>query len=66
MVILDGFLVGSWRRTEEKGTLALEIAFNKPVGASGLRALKRAIAHYSAFLGKPVEWINAPRRSSRK
>lgn len=66
MVILDGFLVGSWRRKEEKGALALEIAFNEQVGTSGLRALKRAIERYSAFLGKPVEWINAPTRTSRK
>ena len=66
MVILDGFLVGSWRRTEEKGTLALEIVLNEPVDTSGLRALKRALERYGAFLGKPVEWINAPRRSSQK
>lgn len=65
-VILDGFLVGSWRRTEAKGTLALELAFNEQVNASSLRALNRAIERYSAFLGKPVKWINAPRRPSRK
>lgn len=55
IIVLDGQIVGTWKRQLKKGAVSLElnpfIRLTKPQQ----RAIDKAIQHYSQFLGLPVD-----------
>jgi len=61
IVVLDGKVVGGWRRTFERGSVVLETKLLVGVGATERRALKLAGESFGRFLNAPVEWRKASR-----
>jgi hypothetical protein len=57
MIIVDGRIAGSWKRTEQKGEFAIETSFFSPPTKAALRTLKKAAERYSAFIGKSVRLL---------
>jgi hypothetical protein len=52
MIVLDGVIVGSWRRTETGDALDIEAVPFAPLTTAKRRGLQRAAERYTAFLGK--------------
>lgn len=52
-VVLDGRVVGTWRRTLGRKGVAVEPALFAPLDRGGLRALSAASERYARFLGLP-------------
>jgi hypothetical protein len=50
-VVLDGRVVGMWRRTLARDAITVEIGLFQPVTRSGSRAITDAAGRYGAFLG---------------
>lgn len=57
VVILNGQIVGGWRRTLTKNAVILERNLFKDLTRSEERALAREADRFSEFLQLPVEWI---------
>jgi hypothetical protein len=57
MIIVDGRIAGSWKRTERNGEFVIETSFFSQPTKSALRALKKAAERYGAFVGKPVRLL---------
>lgn len=56
-LIVDGVMVGSWRRTLEGKKILLEIKQNIPLSKSQLEMVKLAAQQYGAFYNKEVKII---------
>jgi hypothetical protein len=54
IVVLDGLVVGGWRRTQDKRGVAVTLTLLKPLGRAQKQALARALKSYSSFLASPV------------
>ncbi len=53
-IVVDGEVVGLWRRTLAAKTAKLELRPFEPLSEPTLAALSQAVERYSAFLAKPV------------
>lgn len=49
--VLDGRVIGTWRRTLERNAVAITIQAFTPLNKSGRDALARAADRYAGFLG---------------
>jgi hypothetical protein len=54
IVVLDGMVVGGWRRTIDRRRVTITTDLLVPFGASERRALDSAAADFGRFLGLPV------------
>jgi hypothetical protein len=57
IVVMNGRVIGGWRRTTAKGTLVLEGRLLVELGRSETRALRAAVDAYGRFLGMPARWV---------
>ena len=57
IIIMDGQIVGGWRRTQTKNAVILERNLLVKLSRSEERALDREADRYSEFLKLPVEWL---------
>jgi hypothetical protein len=55
IAIMNGRVVGAWKRRIEKDRLFVEVRLPIPLDRDGKNALKTAAEQYSAFVGKPME-----------
>jgi hypothetical protein len=55
IAVLNGRLIGGWKRTIEKHRVVVEARFPRPLDKDGRDALDVASAQLSAYFGKPVE-----------
>ena len=53
-MVMDGQVVGTWRRTLRKQGVAVELSPFEPLPAGQQELLKSAVARYGAYLGLPV------------
>lgn len=54
LIVMDGLLVGSWKRTLSKSEVFVETNFNIPLTKAEQRAVATAAGRFSAFLGLSV------------
>ena len=54
MILINGQLAGSWRRTEVKKEIEIELRLHRNLDTSEKKALIRAVQRYGAFLRRPV------------
>ena len=57
VIILNGQLVGGWRRTVKKNAVQIEYMLITDLTKTQIRAVDRAASQYGEFLQLPVEWI---------
>ena len=58
-LLLDGRVIGTWKRTFRKGAALVELATLAPLSAEQSAAVESALARYGGFLGMPVELMEA-------
>lgn len=56
IVVLDGKVIGGWRRTFERGSVVVETKLLVALDAGERRALEHAGERFGRFLATPVEW----------
>jgi hypothetical protein len=54
MILLDGRIIGTWRRTFQKKAVEVEMSLFEPVGEAGKQAINEAAQRLAAFLEVPV------------
>lgn len=54
-IVLDGQVVGHWRRQLTKTALTVETQAARPLGPSEAKAVDDAVTRYGAFVGLPVD-----------
>jgi hypothetical protein len=54
VVIIDGTVTGTWKRTLRRDTVDVTLAPFRPLTARETRAVDREIARYAAFLGSRI------------
>ena len=54
-VLMDGKLVGHWKRTEEGKATVVEVDTYEGLGSPAMEALEKAVERFGRFLGRPVE-----------
>jgi hypothetical protein len=59
IVILDGQVVGGWRRTIKKDAVLIELKLFAPLTKVENQAISKAIQQYGKFLGLSTEIVNA-------
>lgn len=57
-VVVDGRVVGSWKRTFEKKTVVITLRLFEPWGEAQAQALRAAAERYGRFLGLPVRLVD--------
>jgi DNA glycosylase AlkZ-like len=57
VIILDGQLVGGWRRTIQKETVQIQFMLITDLTKDQMRAVERAASQYGEFLQLPVERV---------
>jgi len=57
VIILDGQLVGGWKRTVQKDAVQIQLMLITDLTKAQRNAVERAASQYSKFLQLPVEWI---------
>jgi hypothetical protein len=57
VLILDGQLVGGWKRTVQKDAVQIQLMLITDLTKVQRNAVERAASQYSKFLQLPVEWI---------
>jgi hypothetical protein len=55
-IVLDGRVVGAWKRRLGKGKVSITPTLLEPIGGAGKDALAEAAHRYGAFLGKAFEF----------
>jgi hypothetical protein len=55
-IVIDGRIAGTWKRTIEKGTVAIASYPFTPLTAAEEHAFAAAARRYGEFLGRPVVW----------
>lgn len=53
-LVIDGQVVGSWKREFKRGTAVIQLAPLAPLSAAEMEAVEAAAHQYSEFLGMPV------------
>ena len=53
-IVVDGEVVGTWRRTLGARGVSVQTHPFRPLGAAGERRLEAALGRYAAFLGRPL------------
>jgi hypothetical protein len=61
LALIDGLLVGGWRRTIEKDAHAIELSLLRTLDAAERRALDEAAERYARFVGVKVRMKNVGR-----
>ncbi|MCU1440687.1 MAG: hypothetical protein JWP85_1684 [Rhodoglobus sp.] len=59
-IVVDGEIVGTWRRTESAKLVRIEPVGFRPLTRKALAGFDRAIRRYAEFTGKAVEVATAP------
>jgi hypothetical protein len=54
IVVLDGQVLGTWRRTLRRTEVAIELNLFRHLSAAEERAVAASAERYGAFLGLPV------------
>jgi hypothetical protein len=57
IVVVDGRIVGTWKRSLEKGAVIVEVNMFSRVAAAANRAIAAAAHRYSVFLGLPAKLV---------
>jgi hypothetical protein len=57
-IVLDGRIVGNWKRTIKKNTVILTPSLFTPLNKTETRAFVASANHYGTFLGMPVNITN--------
>jgi hypothetical protein len=57
VIVRDGLVVGSWRRTEQKRAVRAELNLLVGLDDAERRALAEAVERFATFLGRPVETV---------
>ncbi|HEV7501909.1 MAG TPA: winged helix DNA-binding domain-containing protein [Vicinamibacteria bacterium] len=60
VILIDGRVMGSWRRTLAPRVVRVHLDFWTPVTALRRRAVERAVARYGRFLGRTAEVVKGP------
>ncbi|HEV8574299.1 MAG TPA: winged helix DNA-binding domain-containing protein [Dehalococcoidia bacterium] len=60
IVVLNGRVIGGWRRTVEKNAVCIETTLLAPLNGEQEEALRVAAERYARFLGMPVTVAPAP------
>lgn len=60
VVVLDGQVVGHWRRRLTTKVLTIDMQLARPLGDAERDALDDAVARYGRFVGVPVSWSTSP------
>lgn len=58
-VILDGQVIGHWRRQITKTAVVVETQILRPLGKAEAAAVEEAVARHAAFMGLPADWVPA-------
>jgi hypothetical protein len=53
-ILLDGRLIGRWKRVLERGSVAIETSFNRPLNRDEKIGLDTAVERYGRFVARPV------------
>jgi hypothetical protein len=53
-VVIDGQFLGTWKPIAAKGAVRLDVQLRRALTSPQERALRRAVAAYAAFVGKPI------------
>jgi hypothetical protein len=56
-ILLDGRLIGHWRREFDKKTVVIEASLYRPLDRTEIRALEAAVERYGSFEGAPTRLI---------
>ena len=56
-ILLDGRLIGHWRREFDKKTVVVEASLYRPLNGTEIRALEAAVERYGSFEGAPTRLI---------
>jgi hypothetical protein len=59
-VVLDGRVIGSWKRTFEKKTVVIALRLFEPVNEVQFQAIRAAVERFGRFLGMPVTLVDDP------
>ena len=57
VIVLDGQIVGTWKRRLSKGAVTVETSLFAPPGQAEKRSIAAAARQYAAFLSLPVELV---------
>jgi hypothetical protein len=55
-VVVDGEVVGVWRRERASQRVVVTLDPFRPIGAAGLRGVRKKLTRYGEFLGTDVEF----------
>lgn len=58
-VILDGQVVGHWRRQLTKTSVIVETQMARPLSGPEAAAVEEAVARHGAFVGLPADWVRS-------
>jgi len=58
MIVIDGQIAGSWKRTEDQRNLVVQAVLHAPLKPKKQRALEEAAQRYGEFLEKPVRVVS--------
>jgi hypothetical protein len=58
LMVINGQLVGSWRRGQKKNAVEVELWPFSPLKSTERKLIEKAAERYQAFLHKPVRLIN--------
>jgi hypothetical protein len=59
-VVVDGRVLGSWRRTFAKKTVVIALRLFEPVNEVQFQAIRAAVERFGRFLGMPVTLVDDP------
>lgn len=60
VILIDGRVMGSWRRTLTPHVVRVHVDFWTPVTAPQRRAVETAVARYGRFVGRTAEVVKGP------
>ena len=58
-VILDGQVIGHWRRQITKTAVVVETQILRPLSKAETAAVEVAVTRHAAFVGLPADWVSA-------
>ncbi|HXV42170.1 MAG TPA: winged helix DNA-binding domain-containing protein [Anaerolineae bacterium] len=59
-VVLDGRVIGSWKRTFQKKTVVISLRLFEPLSEAQSQAIRAAAERYGSFLGMPATLVDDP------
>jgi hypothetical protein len=54
-VLMDGKLVGHWKRTEDGKKTVVEVDTYEPLDGAETEALEKSVERFARYLGRPVD-----------